>query len=332
MLKLSVPTLFVKKNLRSSVLAWLRYISDQPDRNVPRYSLRYMCEQDIPQVAELRRVNHFDDATSSYSHLLKIDPKCFVVAEAENGLIIATGALRKIVMDTYFFSFHVTHKDYRFRGMANHIIKHLFDSRRNCNILGATEIGMLRRNLNFPHDPYFIQNDFVNIEYEYDTVIDHNLLSSELPQGVFLDEYQDSFLGAILDYDCSVVDYKREQLVTLNCQDKDSRTFVATKGGFCVGYGTIKPTIQGYGKIGPLYAENPAIAEAVLKNLLVSFNVKEGLGAQTLSNNVNANLIFGTFETKRKNVILSYRLYSKELLMSETKKIYAVFEGECEPF
>ncbi|XP_015908661.3 uncharacterized protein [Parasteatoda tepidariorum] len=326
--KLNIVTL-VKKNLRSSVTTRLRNISNQPERSAPRYRLRYMREQDIPQVKELRRVNGFYDAASCYKILLKIDPKCFMVAEDEKGKIISTICLKKITNDTYFACFHVTHENYRLQGIARQIIKHSFDSHPNCNIVGNSDIGLLKRNLKLPFHP---QNDFLNIEYEYDTVIDYNLLSSEVPQNVYLHEYQDSYLGAILDYDRSVVGYEREQLVVSNCRDKDSRSFVATKGGTCVGYGTAKQTIQGCAKIGPLYAESPVIAEAILKNLLVSFDVKKGLAAQTFSTNFYANVIFGAIGTTRKNMLPSYRMYSKRKLMNETKNIYAVFDGEYEPF
>ncbi|GIX86714.1 hypothetical protein CEXT_267371, partial [Caerostris extrusa] len=128
-------------------------------------------------------------------------------------------------------------------------------------------------------EKYQRSGDFPIVEDEYVALknfIPHHINSESLPcidsvDGIEIETYQDCLLPSVIQYDASVVGYTREHTLELNCKEEDSKTFVAFKNGTCIGYGSIKKSCLGAGRVGPLYADNHIIAEVLLKRLIESF-------------------------------------------------------------
>ncbi|GFY59668.1 acetyltransf_18 domain-containing protein [Trichonephila inaurata madagascariensis] len=104
-----------------------------------------------------------------------------------------------------------------------------------------------------------------------------NVLSNkDLPDNIEIEPFQKNLLPSIVQYDASVVGFERAQMLELSCQEKDSETFVAFRNGACIGYGSIKRSCLGAGRVSPLFADDPTVAEALLKKLLESYPNRNG--------------------------------------------------------
>ncbi|CAL1276863.1 unnamed protein product [Larinioides sclopetarius] len=160
--------------------------------------------------------------------------------------------------------------------------------------------------------------------------IDPNNLSNIIPQGVTIESVQEYHLPALFDYDFSIVGYERKLALALNCQEENSRTFVAVKNGSCIGFGTIKRTCLGAGRVGPLYANDPVVVEVLLKRLIMSMPLVTGFVMNTVSNNVSAKRLLKKLAGPLIEELT--RLYRREKLSSDTKKIFALYEVSLAPF
>lgn len=80
--------------------------------------------------------------------------------------------------------------------------------------------------------------------------------------------------GAVLAYDSSLFPAARQAFLTEWCRAGSGRsTAVWTERGIVRGYGVIRPAITGH-KIGPLFADTPEIAEALLARLVADAGAK----------------------------------------------------------
>ncbi|GFW66648.1 n-acetyltransferase domain-containing protein [Trichonephila clavipes] len=87
-------------------------------------------------------------------------------------------------------------------------------------------------------------------------------------------------------YDYDLVGYKRSMALEMSYKEKDSKTFVAFKDGNCFGFGSIKISCLDSGWVGPLYADDPSVAEVLLRKLLEEFPVRKGFAMMAISSNV----------------------------------------------
>ncbi|GFY76230.1 n-acetyltransferase domain-containing protein [Trichonephila inaurata madagascariensis] len=96
---------------------------------------------------------------------------------------------------------------------------------------------------------------------------------------------------------------------------------VAMKNGKCVGFGPIKLSIAEYRKIGPLYADDPSIAESMVKRMITAMPEAKGFATATINTNRFANMILEKFNIPIHK--LHYFLSTKERLLVDTKRVFA---------
>ncbi|GFS61060.1 n-acetyltransferase domain-containing protein [Trichonephila inaurata madagascariensis] len=132
-----------------------------------------------------------------------------------------------------------------------------------------------------------IETDWKSIEYETYTPVNPAVLSDELPSGVEIVAFQNSHLPAIHEYDYSLAGYERKSLIETSCKEENSITLVAMKDGKCVGFGSIKLNIMELGRVGPLYADDPSVAEAMVKRLITAMPEAKGFATVTISTNLS---------------------------------------------
>ncbi|GIY76942.1 n-acetyltransferase domain-containing protein [Caerostris extrusa] len=169
---------------------------------------------------------------------------------------------------------------------------------RNCGlnaVPGMYEV--YRDKAGFPVE----EPDWVCVKNQTSTDVSQNVLSNIVPPGVDIQPYQDSFLPAMVAYDQALI-----------------------------GFGTIKESCLGAGRIGPLYADEPAIAEVILRRLLDSFPERKGFAMMTISNNMHSSSFLRKLGCPAKEECR--RLYSSKRLMVDTSKIYAHFDINFSPF
>lgn len=165
---------------------------------------------------------------------------------------------------------------------------------------------------------------------ETEEPIAHEALSDHVPDGVSIEPFQDSYLPAMLEYDLALVGYDRKRPLELNCKEVDSKTLVAFKNGECVGFGTIKISCHKCGQVGPLYADDAAVAEVILRRLIVSLPKAKGFAMMTISTNCPANDFIkkiGCPTTEE-----CPRLYRKEKIEVDTNKIFAQWDLNFSPY
>ncbi|RWS30284.1 hypothetical protein B4U80_12671, partial [Leptotrombidium deliense] len=82
-------------------------------------------------------------------------------------------------------------------------------------------------------------------------------------------------IPALIAYDFGLHFYDRSSIVELTVNERDCRGRVALRGDTVLGYGCIKPNLQGAWMIAPLFAENELVARRLLYDLVNSLSASE---------------------------------------------------------
>ncbi|GFU37485.1 n-acetyltransferase domain-containing protein [Nephila pilipes] len=145
-----------------------------------------------------------------------------------------------------------------------------------------------------------------------------------LPGNVEIEPFQPCLSPSMIQYDASVAGYRRKKLLELSCQERDSRIIAAFRNGICTGFRSIKITCLGVARVGPLYADDSIVAEALLKNFLESFPNRKRLAMTTLNSNIPANTISRKLGNAETDICL--RIYSKQKTEVNAGRIYAFLD------
>lgn len=296
---------------------------------VSHYTVRCMTHEDLPQLMEIRRELKVHDVESCIDSWLTVDPRGINVVESEEGEIVGACCAIRNVEDLYFIGLYCIRPKYQGSGLGIHVWNACMDHIGPMNaVLNAVpgKLELYRDKGGFP----IVETEFKCQKNYTSEPIDPNNLSNIIPQGVTIEFVQDYHLPGLFDYDYSVVGYDRKLALVLNCQEDNSKTLVAMKNGCCVGFGTIKLTCLGAGRVGPLYADDPAISEALLKRLIMSMPHVTGFVMNTVSNNVSARRLLKKLGVPLKEELT--RMYRNEKLSADTKKIFALYELNLAPF
>ncbi|GFY06764.1 n-acetyltransferase domain-containing protein [Trichonephila clavipes] len=175
-----------------------------------------------------------------------------------------------------------------------------------------------------------VEKEWTIIKNQTSSNVFPEALSNVLPPKVDTQPFEDSFLQSMFAYDYDLMGYKRSRALEMSCKEKDSKTFVALKDGKCVGFGSIKKSCLDAGRVGPLYADDPAVAEVLLKKLLEAFPERKGFAMMTLSSNVHANNLIKKLSCPTTG--MCYRLHSLKRLIVDTKRIFAQSDMNFSPF
>lgn len=176
-----------------------------------------------------------------------------------------------------------------------------------------------------------VESKWACIVNETTSPVNPDKLSDTPPKGVDIEPFEESHLPLMYDYDKKLMGYDRQLIIKLTCKEPDSRTFLAVKGGECVGFGTIKISCQEAGLIGPLYADDKEVAEVLLNKLIVSLQDQtKGFAMMTVSNNDAANEL-----VKRIGCPASEecpRLYRKKPFEIDLSKVYGQLDLNFSPY
>ncbi|GFY37580.1 n-acetyltransferase domain-containing protein [Trichonephila inaurata madagascariensis] len=131
-------------------------------------------------------------------------------------------------------------------------------------------------------------------------------------------------------YDYDLTGCNRSIALEMSCKEKDSKTFVAFKDGKCVGFGSIKKSCLDAGRVGPLYADDPVVAEILLRKLLEAFPERKGFAMMTISCNVHANNLVKKLSCPATGIC--YRMHTRKRLIVDTNRIFAHSDINFAPF
>ncbi|GIX86160.1 hypothetical protein CDAR_614402 [Caerostris darwini] len=297
-------------------------------RKMANYKVRSFRKEDIPDIVKVAKQSTFQYSVESLQSWSKHDPDGIKVAELDSGEVVGLCAS---VNHNDKFSFGGTFcvlEKYRQMEIGHKLFSACFEH------AGSRNIG-----LNCPNERMnsykrrgfeIFEETFSILEYEYFGPCKAELLSDQLPEGVELKKFENSHLDAIFAYDLSMVGYDRRVILEASFNEADTKTFVAFKNSVCVGFGAVKLNIFENARVGPLYANDPALAEVMFRRLLEAFPDAKGLAMTTLSNNFSANENIKRLGIPVHDNLL--RLYTKEKLKVNTSKIYAQFDVDFSPF
>ncbi|GFU33816.1 n-acetyltransferase domain-containing protein [Nephila pilipes] len=284
--------------------------------------IRCMREEDIPQVMELRRQVRVQDVPSVLQTWLKLDPEGMKVAENENGDIVGSLCLTRNHDDLYFSGIYCIHEKFRGLNIGIRLCAAVLSRVENKNILGNVVNAMVEKYIKAGDLPYMDENFTTVKNYIPNSVTPNVLTNNGLPENIEIEPYQENLLSSIAQYDATIAGFERKHILELSCKEKDSQTLAAFKDGTCIGYGSIKRSCFDAGRVGPLFADDPVVAEALLKKLLESFPQRKGFAMMTLRDNIIANSFIRRLGNPETDTCV--RFYNKEKLKVDTSRIYAV--------
>ncbi|GFQ90605.1 acetyltransf_18 domain-containing protein [Trichonephila clavata] len=293
---------------------------------LPRHSIeiRTMREEDISQLMNLRRQLGIHDATSSVQSWMAVDPEGIKVAVNENGDIVGSCSYVKNHPELYFAGIYCVQKEYRNYNVGIQIFNAAKENAKDKNIAANSVLSMAKKYQQSGDFP-IIDEDLTTVKnYFPDPIHSEMLFNKDLPANIEIEPFQECLLPSIVQYDASVVGHTRELILRLSCHEEDSRTFAAFRNGVCIGFGSIKRSCLGAGRVGPLYAEDPVVAEALLKKLIESYPNRNGLAISTPSSNIPNNAILQKLGNAKTETCL--RIYRKQKVNVNASKIYAYLD------
>ncbi|CAL1276864.1 unnamed protein product [Larinioides sclopetarius] len=296
------------------------------DPNV-RFSIRPTTESDVLEITKLRREIGIHDVPTVFRTFMKLDPQGLQIAVNETGKVLGTCSAVFNGDDSnglYFGGMYCVQPKYRRSGIGKQLYKTCVDrfGDSNCGlnaVPGMTEV--YRDSGGFPVE----EKDWVCLKNQTLDYVSPEVLSNVVPPEVDIQPFENSYLPKMVAYDEALVGFRRSLLLSMSCNEEDSQTFVAFKDGVCIGFGSIKESCLGAARVGPLYADDPAVAEVILRKLLESFSDRKGFAMMSISNNIHANYFLKRLACPVKEEC--HRLYNKRRLIVDTSKIYALFDN-----
>ncbi|GFT26827.1 n-acetyltransferase domain-containing protein [Nephila pilipes] len=250
--------------------------------------------------------------------------------EKERIIIFKNREQPKNHTDLYFAGIYCIHERFRGLNVGTQLFAEVFARVQNKNILGNAVNAMLEKYIRAGDLPYTDEN-FITVKNYIPSYVTPNVLTNnDLPENIEIESYQENLLSSIAQYDATIAGFERKHILELSCKEKDSQTFVAFKNGTCIGYGSIKRSCLGAGRVGPLFADDPVVAEALLKKLLESFPDRKGFAMMTLRDNIIANSFIRKLGNPETGTCV--RLYNKEKLKVDTNRIFALTDMNFSAF
>ncbi|CAL1276857.1 unnamed protein product [Larinioides sclopetarius] len=293
------------------------------------YTVRLMTKDDVPGTLEIWRQTGMQEGTHCLYTWLEVDKEAFNVAVTDSGEVIAACSAVLHHPDFAFVGMYCCLEKYRGCGVGKKVwdacMEHI--GRRNAALNAVPgKLELYRDKGGFP----IVETKWTCVVNETEDPINHETLSDQVPVGITIEPFQDAFLPAMSEYDFALVRYDRKQALELNCKEVDSKSLVAFKDGKCVGFGTIKISCHNCGQVGPLYADDAAVAEVMLRRLIVSLPKAKGFAMMTISTNSPANDFIkkiGCPTTEE-----CPRLYRKEKIEVDTNKVFAQWDLNFSPY
>ncbi|CAL1283825.1 unnamed protein product, partial [Larinioides sclopetarius] len=287
------------------------------------YTVRPMTKDDVPGALEVWRQTGMQEATHCLYTWLEVDKGAFNIAVTDSGEVIAACAGIRHRPDFAFVGFYCCLEQYRGQGIGKKVwdacIEHIGTRNAGLDAVPGT-FELYRDKGGFP----IVETRRTFVMYETENPIKYEALSDKVPVGVTIEKFQDTFLPAMSEYDFALVGYDRKLALKLSCKEPGSKTVVAFKDRKCVGFGTIKTSCFQCRQVGPLYADDAAIAEVILKRLIVSMPKLKGFAATILSTNRPANSFMKKIGCPATEEYP--RLYRKKRMEVDSSKVFAQWD------
>lgn len=188
------------------------------------------------------------------------DPGAFIAAEL-SGDFVGGGSIASYDGTFGFMGFFIIHPDHRGRGLGHE----LWHARRQILIDRLTKPAVIGMDGVFNMQAYYAKGGFVFSERD----LRFESVGSAGPVHHSIIDLTDWPFADIENYDRRHFPAPRSEFLRLWLNQPGAWAFGSVSGGTLAGFGVIRPCQTGY-KIGPLFADSPAIAE----NLFVALSAQ----------------------------------------------------------
>jgi len=212
------------------------------------------------------------ESPAAESVFLECDPNAFYVAVRDSDQkIIGVLAAPTTSHSTAFFGTYSVLEEYQSKGVG----RQLFDKclnyagNRNCGLIGVSKMS-----LKYQRNGFSIKGCDVGIYTGIPRIIDslENVVNDQTFEIKQFQSNEQQLLDKVIAYDSRIQNWNREKLITLTLLNDRFYTLIAfNQQNDVLGFGCIKSDIVGDKLIGPVYADNDTIAEALIFGLVKQY-------------------------------------------------------------
>jgi len=283
-----------------------------------------MIEEDIEEALQVFASHGYCESPTAESVFKQCDPNAFYVAVRDSDQkIIGVCAAPTTSHSTGFFGTYCVLKEYQSRQIG----RKLFDKclnyvgDRNCGLIGVSKMS-----LKYQRNGFNIKGSDVGIYTGVPKIIDsfENAVTAETFEIKQYDQNDKQLLDKIIKYDTRIQNWNREKLITLTLLNDWFYTLIAlNEQNDILGFGCIKSDIIGEKLIGPVYADNDSIAEALIHRLVKQYECDSVNVSMSVLISSNGGTTIAN-KMKLRNIETCNELYSKFLTPINRQFVYCM--------
>lgn len=234
------------------------------------------------------------------------DPTGFFVGEVD-GEVVAVGSAARYDEHYAFCGLYIVAPAHRGKGYGLELTKHRLDycGERNVGIDGVLENVEIYKRIGYV--PYYQNKRFQKI-------------ASSKQMNSAISEVTDAHIPAILNYDLQCFSAPRKAFLSAWLMQQHGRAVCVLEDGVVKGYAVRRQCQEGY-KVGPLFADSPAIAADIFHALQQDIQ-GEIIILDVPENNSDAVRLAET--EKMEVVFATSRMYQKGLPKTNSNKIFGI--------
>jgi len=225
--------------------------------NKPELIIRNMRREELNVLVDWAALEGWNPGLHDADIFWATDPDGFIAAEL-NGKLIGGGSIVSYEGQYGFMGFFIVHPDHRGRGLGNT----LWHARLQKLIKRLHEPAVIGMDGVFDMQAYYAKGGFKfsarDLRYEG--------IGQPYPEAANITELSAVPFAQIETYDQAHFPAPRSEFLRRWLNQPGAHALGALSGGQLTGFGVLRPCQKGY-KIGPLFADNPAIAEDLFQSL-----------------------------------------------------------------
>ncbi|XP_074602111.1 uncharacterized protein LOC141855837 [Brevipalpus obovatus] len=295
------------------------------------YHVRCMEMSDVPEALEVWKEVGLYEGLHTIESFLQVDPEGFFVAVRNNdGLVI--GTLSGVFVDprTAFIGLYAVRPKFQGHGIGMRLWQKMLNHVGDRNA-GLHAVPKLQKT--YQEKAGFKLLDERKI-FEYKSM---SLRTDDLVHkidNIAVVPMDENMIDSAIAYDERILFYNRGKLLRAIFGEKDALALAAIDqdNGKIVGYGCIKKNNIDTAMSGPVYAENDAVAELIVFNLITKFNLAQEKGLNMMVPDCNP----GAIRIAQKLGMIKHeelpRLFTKNIPDADFDKIYCITVANFSPF
>ena len=224
--------------------------------------IRNMTRTEVDELVEWAAVEGWNPGLHDADIFWRTDPEAFLAAELNNQLI--GGGAITCYGEYGFMGFFIIKPAFRGQGLGNV----LWHARRDRLLARLPATGTIGMDGVFNMQPYYASGGFVfahrdlrfRLDHAWSLSVSHDKTHNLVPISAIPFEQ-------LAEYDRSCFPAGRDRFLTAWIHQPDALALACKNGDELSGYGVVRKCREGY-KIGPLFADDANIAEALFLHLI----------------------------------------------------------------